>query len=377
MNESKIAILQVADTGPLESLVVMLRSVGYECYLPNNRLKGMLRNVGCDTVINVSDLVANMGYEPPLPLDEVGISSMYKSNTLYVDVKAHRNYEKVVQQWPNLKNRVLWYRINGGKPEIVPGKGDEVNPPCPILTPNLWYADKEIPDNTPLEYEKMVDPGECYIGETMMPPGRNMKLAPWKEKSYAVWPPFYRIDEYYPKLGRKYPYGPPVCLIHNLEGWGYGKLIEPLKKLGVQFYGQGSPNGLIPHSKVPELLSNALCMIHLKSSDAPGYALYESLAAACPVVCSRRLIWRNRMESLFLPGETCQVFDRETHEPLSDEDVNQCMYDIGNCIKNLSDRQYNNYIGLSGRARLKEVCWSSSNPSDVSSLNEFMRRNFQ
>lgn len=31
----KTAILQVADTGPLESLVVMLRSVGYECFLPD------------------------------------------------------------------------------------------------------------------------------------------------------------------------------------------------------------------------------------------------------------------------------------------------------------------------------------------------------
>ena len=50
----KLAILQCCDTGPLESLVVMLRSAGIKCALPSEALKRQLRDLGCDTVLDIA-----------------------------------------------------------------------------------------------------------------------------------------------------------------------------------------------------------------------------------------------------------------------------------------------------------------------------------
>lgn len=353
--------MNVADTGPLESLVMMLRSVGYQCYLPDSRLKDRLRKAGCDTVLNISDLVKQMGYSRPFPqnpLPEIG-EKAFPAADLYVDVKAHRNYPKVVAEWPSLAGKVLWYRINGGKPEHVVRQcpacveqqqkattwrircpecvdcGDEIDPPCPVLTPNLWYRGKD--------------------------------------NAYAVWPPFYRYREYPERIGTS-KYEAPVCLIHNLKGWGYGRLIDSMRDLGVRCYGEGSPDGLVQHSRVKTILRHAKAMIHLKSSDAPGYALYEALAAACPVVVTRRLIWRNKMEDLFIPGVTCHVFDRETHDPLSDDDVTACTEEVRLALDAISDPEHNRKIGEAGRRRLKEVMWKEESDSD--SLAEFMRKYF-
>lgn len=333
----KKAILQVADTGPLESLVVMLKSAGYQCYLPNNALRRALTDLGCDTVIDVDHLVSSMGYERPVALPEAGPDAITRISDgthpgIYVDVKAHRNLPRVCERWPGLKNKTLWYRINGGMPEHVVNArgdhGDEVNPPCPVLTPNQWYGSP--------------------------PPDEH-----WVSKgAYVCWPPFYRFGDYHDKLGRKADnYAPPVCLIHNLTGWGYGRLVEPLRSLGVCCYGAGSPDGLVEHARVPIMLSVARAMVHMKSSDAPGYALYEAMAAACPVVCTRRLIWRCRMQDLLIPGETCLVFDRETHDGLTDEDVVDCTEEVRDHLADLRDPGYNRKIGEAGHRRLKEIMW--------------------
>jgi hypothetical protein len=348
------AILQVADTGPLESLVVMLRAVGWVCKMPNVVLRRELRSLGCDTVLDVADLVRGMGYEDPLAIDEAGPEEMAGPSTVYVDVKAHRNGPKVWAKWSNLIDRTLWYRINGGRPEVVPGAGDEVDPPCPVLTPNQWYRDSEA-----------IQSLTC-------------------RRAYVCWPPFLRFDDYYSKHPRPFGtsdlppvYDGPLCLVHNLYGWGYGALVHRFRaELGVRCYGAGSPDGLLPHYHVPRLLLTALAMVHLKSSDAPGYALYEALAAGCPIVCTRRLIWRNRMQDLLIPGETCLVFDRETHEGLSEEDVHQCTAEAKAALERLRDPTENRRIGLAGRERLKALMWSPDRPGDVSSLQTFLQRMF-
>lgn len=111
-----------------------------------------------------------MGYENPfyLPLAD---PNMMQTTDLFVDVKAHQTYHRIIEKWPNLKNKVLWYRINGGKPEHVIDKrgdhGDEVNPPCPVLTPNQWYKE-----------------------------GSGDDLA------YTCYPPFHRFSNYYQRYGR-------------------------------------------------------------------------------------------------------------------------------------------------------------------------------
>lgn len=341
----RLAILQCADQGPLESLVAMLNSVGYGCALPSEALRSRLRSLGCDTVLSPADLTRGMGYDPPAPLPEAGTADMERA-ALYVDVKAHRNGPKVWREWPALKGRTLWYRINGSRPEHVINErgdmGDEINPPCPVLTPNLWYAEE----------------------------------GPWGGRAYACWPPFVRFGEYGPRRAWNGggPWDDSVCLLHNAKGWGYRALFPAMRRLGVRIYGASSPDGLIQHSQVRHLLSRALCMVHLKSNDAPGYSLLEALAAGCPVVCTRRLIWRCRMHDLLIPGKTCLVFDRETHDPLSDADVADCTREVGEHLDRLRDPVENRRIGLAGHERLKDVMWREDR--DGESLRGFFRRNF-
>lgn len=348
----KLAILQMADTSPAESTRAVLECAGYRVVMPNDRLRAELRSIGCDTVLSPKDLERGMGYEPCNPLfDEVGPEAMDKCD-LYCDIKAHRSYPKIVRRWPRLEGKILWTRIQGGKPEHVINArgdhGDEVNPPCPVLTPNMWYADS-------------LDIASPAYGK------------PWAGRAYAHWPPFVRMaDHLAPRdVG---PYRQPICLIHNLTGWGYGALVPSMHDLGVACYGAGSPDGLVDHREIPVRLANALCMVHLKSNDAPGYALYEALASACPVVCTRRLIWRNRMQDLLIPGETCLVFDRETHDGLTTEDVVECTREVREHLKALGDRKYNRKIGEAGRKRLKKVMWDEDR--DGESFRTWMRGMF-
>lgn len=340
----KLAILQVADSGPLESLVVMLRSAGIDCALPSTDLKNQLRDLKCDTVVDVDWLVREWGYDQPMELPIAGPVDMERRDVLYVDTKGHRNGPLVWGRWPHLKDRTLWYRINGGKPEHVIRKdgfdcGDEVNPPCPVLTPNQWYKD-----------------------------GAGDDLA------YTCWPPFHRVAEY-DTLRTDKKYDAPICLIHYARGWGYETLFDRFRDgLGVKIYGRGSPDGLISHREVGARLTSALAMVHLKSNDAPGYAIYEAMAAGCPIICTRRLIWRCRMQELLEPGVTCLAFDRETHDGLSQEDAVACYNEVDGHLESLRDQGYNRKIGNAGKERLRSLLWREDR--DGVSLRNFMERNF-
>lgn len=356
----KKAILQVADTGPLESLVVMLRSVGYACHLPTKGLQNHLRGLGLDTVYEVEHLVRHWGYDRPFALPE---ADRLGDCDLYVDVKAHRNGPTLWLTYPELKNKTLWYRINGGepglssqtKPPSMDPASSECYPPCPVLTPNQWYK----PPFGPYESALDVLPRATY------------------NRAYCCWPPFYRFDEYDPARRAREGYAVPLCLIHRADKWGYGDLIEPVRKLGVGVFGVGSPDGLIQHKEVKERLHHALAMVHLKSNDAPGYALYEALAAGCPIILPERLVWRCRMQELFVHGETCLMFrDGETHAALTPEQVSQCREEIKDHLTWLSFPANNRRIGEAGRARLVEVMWSENRPEDMASLAAFMGRHF-
>lgn len=355
--KTKIAILQVADVGPLDSLVQMLQSIGITCTLPSRAVKDAMRSIGCDTVLDIADLVRSGSYDPPFyKLQEAGLADLNRSDTILVDIKAHRSYAKIVAKWPALTNRVLWYRINGGMPEHVINDrgdhGDELNPPCPVLTPNQWYAGNV----------------SAYDAPKCSRDGR----------AYACWPPFVAIGDYVPSYRDGYGhFDRPFCLVHNLAGWGYGALADKFRDLGIALHGERSPDGLLHHREVPTRLSKALAYVHLKSSDAPGYALYEALAAGCPVICTRRLIWRCRMQSLLIPGETCLVFDRETHDGLTVEDTVQCEQEVRGHLKALTDLAYNRRIGTAGRAQLEKVMWSKDRPDDVASLQAFIERHYK
>lgn len=375
----KTAILQVADTGPLDSLVHMLEFAGYDCYLPNSQLYDELAALGCDTLVRVESLVRNWGYEMPLLQREAPPSLMEKCD-LFVDIKAHRNAERVWKRWPHLRNRTLWYRINGGKPEHVVNfrgdMGDEANPPCPILTPNLWYGLDEIPCPN-CRGEVLIENKSAWMSGFAPRgcpgcEGWGRVAAPWKNKAYAFWPPFVKFHEYQiPREPRRFT--APLCLVHNFKGWGYS-LVGDLcrERLGLQILGRGSPDGLIDHKEIPVRLSNTLAYVHLKSCDAPGYALYEALAAACPLIVPRRLIWRNRMQDLFEADKTCLVFDRETHDSLTPETAWACFSEIEEGLRRISNPEESKHIGEAGRARLQQLMWNRER--DGAGLLEFMKR---
>lgn len=364
-----IAIINCPDTGPLESLVVMLRSAGYACLYPDKELRSQLRSTGHDYVLEPQDLVERMGYERPFQLTPATPRHMEHCE-LYVDIKAHKFYPHLCKRWPRLEGRVLWYRINGGRPEHVVNArgdhGDEVNPPCPVLTPNQWYR---VTGET--EYQGQDQYGHCTINWP----------TPWREslrqgRFYTCWPPFYRFGDYYDLQRRSGSNHPAVCLIHNVQGWGYQDLVPNMRALGVRIYGAGSPNGLVQHNQVPILLRSALAMVHLKSSDAPGYAIYECLAAGCPLICTRRLIWRCRMQELLIPNETCLVFDRETHDGLTPADVESCTAEVKQHLDRLTNPDENKRIGMAGHRRLRDIMWSEHKQQDVESLRDFFTHNF-
>lgn len=346
----KIAICQVADTGPLESLVVMLNAAGYSVLLPNQSLKRHLVDLGCTNVLDQETLVLSGSYCPALPLSHAGIEEMNRAD-LYVDTKAHVNGAKVRRRWPNLANKILWYRINGDKP-VITEQGDEINPGCPILTPNQWYKD---------------DPTD-YVGYAVKA-GGVFGRENWGSMAYVCWPPFYRFKEHGPR--RAPPHTPPICLINGFSGWGYEPCAREMREiLQVAIHGIGAPDGLFPHNLVKERLRTALAYVHLKSSDAPGYALYEALASGCPCIVSRRLIARQRFYKLFVPGETCAVFDAESG-PL---DSAQCIGEVRQALIELSRPALNVRIGSAGRDRLKEIMWDAD--VNTGSFRRFMEERF-
>lgn len=357
------AILQVADTGPLESLVLMLRSAGYVCWTPNEALRRELAKLGGLVLSNVQ-LQRTMGYEAPtLEIPEAGPAAM-PSADLYVDVKAHRTHDALVAKWPNLKGRILWYRINGGKPE----EGVESNPPCPVLTPNQWYAaHPSFSNQWGDELEPMHECDVCHERVRGLH-GIQMHRCPWN--AYVMWPPFHGIDRY-DTPRPKHVYSDPICLVHNVNGWGYQDFVPIARRLGVKVFGRGSPDGLIDHQHVPQLLKTALAYVHLKSNDAPGYAIYEAMASGCPVVCTRRLIWRCRMGDLLEPGVTCLAIDRETHDPLSAADLKSMEEELQSHMDALRSIDFNQRIGEAGRQRLKSLLWA-----DKEGFQEWMRRSF-
>lgn len=341
----KRAVIQCVDTGPLESLVYMLRAVGYECYLMSPQVRDRLRSYGCDTVYDVSAMMRQEGVEmpfkeAPLPLADI---STFASCDLYVDVKAHRNGPKVWPHYPQLNRRTLWYRINGGEPTVVPGKGDEVNPLCPILTPNQWY-------------------------------GRQ----PYKsDRTYTCWPPFLRFNEYYDVNGRD-PCEQPLCFVHNIIGWGFGGHTKGMCNLGVRIHGNGAPHNLVQHATIPSLLSKAAAYVHLKMNDAPGYALYEALAAACPILLSQRMLHKCLMDDVYVDGQTCLLYDfvdlAMVHHGHTDMEISRNCEQVAAHLERLKDPSENRRIGLAGHERLKELMWREDR--DLGSLAEFMGRNF-
>jgi hypothetical protein len=331
----KTAILQLADAGPVESTAAMLQSAGYRVFLPDDELKDILRSLGCDTVLDAKALTEGMGYDP-IDFPEAEPEVMDYCD-LYLDVKG-RNIPKVVAQWPRLEKRSAWIRYNGGEPVITDHGGDEINPGCPIITANMWYRGRQ--------------------------------------DSYVCWVPFVRFHEYLPRLDldvAKPKWTDPLCLIHNVDGWGYRQVVPLVRAMGVRCHGShGSPDGLIPHSAVPAALSTALAYVSLRSNDCPGYAMYEAAAAACPMILPRRLISRMQMQDWLVEGETCLCFDGHEPTPIHPQ---ECALEIKAALNRLRNPAENERIGQAARSRLLELMWNEGR--DGGDFRAWMERVFE
>lgn len=351
----KIALCRVSDTEPLLSLVTMLEYCGYECVLPDRRLRDYLRSIGCTNVDEFEDMRDRWGAEmPPNRLRDVGPSGL-DSCDLYVDVNAFHNGPIL---WPycresRLEKKTLCYFINGGPPRNTPDKGDGITLTCPVMTTNQWY----VTDTCQI----MMTENEDGTGKVSWAKSDfTTRPAPWRDKSYVFYPSFERWDRVVPRTPDFS--GSPVCFCHNVMGWGYGEYVGEARKLGCKFYGGGSsPDGLVPHGEVFQRLATAPCVVYLKGGGAVDYAVLEAMAMGVPVIVPRKYIEDTRLEALL----GCSV-------PLPEDSLTTNLENILEVVMKVQARNFS--LGETGKQKVKELCWQPER--DGPGFQEWMERMF-
>lgn len=377
-----LAILQMADTPQIESSAVMLRAAGYDTIkICGPILRQELQRAGCDTVLSLESMIA-LGYDSLDSSIEQASSNDMGRCDLFVEIKV-RNIAKIRERWPRLRSRVVWWRVNGAQPEICPRGGDEVNLPCPVITACFWYGCHRYRQPAAAQSQSLLEheASRPITLEGLLDYHRQATPAGDFGMAYTFWPPYPRSAEY-DRIDRakaraaRGAYREPYCLCHNVRAWGYGEIVDDVAALGVSFYGNGSPHSQVSHRQVPGIALDALALVHLKSVDCPGWALYEALLAGCPVVIGRLLNSRMLAYDLLKDGETCLEFGvpASLEYGRGDPDLSKCLADIRTALERLKDSAENRRIGEAGRRRLNELMWRADRHGD--SFHGFMRRWF-
>lgn len=374
---SRLAIIQNGDSPQLESTAVMLRAAGYDDVRYCGRaLRNALQAAGCDTVLGVEQMYA-LGYDRvDGSIREASPADMDRCD-LFCEIKV-RNVPLVARRWPRLAKQIVYVRVNGSEPEICPRGGDEVNLPCPVVTACLWYGHPryritDASETKSAENHREGPPitlDDILADHAALVPGDN-------GMAYTCWPPYPRSGDY-DRTDRSTlaGYEPPYSLCHSTGAWGYGPIVDDCVKLGVRCYGNRSPHGQVPHRAVAGIAARALCLVHLKSVDCPGWALYEALLSGCPVVTGRLLNSRMLAYSLLEHGETCLEFGVPASRRYGRGDMNypQCLTDIAAALERLRDPAENRRIGEAGRKRLRDLLWTPER--DGAGFRAFMARHF-
>ena len=270
-----------------------------------------------------------------------------KDCDLFVVVK-HYMINQVLTMFPFLKDKLLWFDINGGVPDQhIKANSYKTYPslvPAPYASANKRYTDSS-------EYNVS---GPRYI----------------------CYPPLHRSQKQAALRQPRVINGNAICLVHNPYKWGYGWIVDPLRRRGVRFYGSHkAPMGLLPQGDVLRFLSGSLCYVHAKSHDCPGYSLYQSMLVGCPVIVTSEFVKFTRFTDLYVHEETCLIAEDSLDPDLSKRALKLTRQFV-DLIDSLKDPVRNKKLGEAGRDRLLSLMWSPDRKSDVDSFRTFINNNF-
>jgi len=315
-----LAILNVPQAESIQSIALMLNSVGYHTKPVGTQIAGWLRrHVSCPQHIKAAPGGATV--------------AELQQCSLYVTIRP--GYLPQLREHLPDNVRLLWFEINGGLPGKVlkrKHKQRSLQVTTPYVGANRWYA-----NDSPL-----------------LPTGPR----------YVCYPP-YADAARYTSTNRGSPTNSPLCLVNAPERWGHGCAVKPLRAVGVQFWGRGTQNGYLPHRQVPSTLQAALCYVHVKSRDCPGYSLYQAMLTGCPVVVSDAFLWNTRYTDLYQDEMTCLVARGEGKK-------DRLVESYIACINSLQDSALNRRIGQAGKQRLLELMWCSNR--DAEGFQAFLER---
>lgn len=297
------------DTKPAESLALMLESLGHEVFMLTDQAIQKYYKQGYRGGVT-SDLLKSMGYYQA----RIKPTDTLEGFDMFFDLKL-QDLEAMLEIHPDIKGAL--YVINGGCDGY-----EHYGLHYPTITNNFWI-----------------------------------------KNAFHVWSP--PVDDYTPReeMGKDTPIG----LLHNAYGWGFTSYInEIVKKTEVRIYGDyGSPAGKIKNEQVEEKMRDSLCFLHLKSSDCPGWALYEAFETATPVVLPSLLAARMKMEEMYIDGETCltfgdNIFEQDKDDPRIireevDKEMPAAIDELCEKVEKLKDPEYNKKIGMQGHLHWKKL----------------------
>lgn len=331
----RTAVLHVPQADCEPAMAEMLQAAGYATLGIGRDLARLINKAGVKPGVSSS-------LRPQAGPDDL------RRCDLFVTVK-HYNLPLLLRAFPFLQGKLLWFDINGGEPgkyiDPAPQKTYPWTVPVPYVSANKRYA----------EGTKTTGP------------------------RYVCWPPLIEAekDRHLNLAHRRESSGPPLCLVHNAYHWGYGWAVDGLREqVGLKAYGShGSPDGLLPPDRIPNLLRTAVCYIHLKGHDCPGYSLYRALLAACPVILTRQFVEFTGFTDLYEDGQTCLMVDDDASLDFparSDLLVANFAAAIGRLKR---DPDLAKRIAGQGRRRLNDLMWRTDR--DGPSFEQFLQTAFK
>lgn len=310
----------------------MLRSAGYEVSMLNDQAINTLRGKGYTGGVSRQEL-NSMGYtEPNMPM--VGLEGLTGAD-LFVDLKT-AYLDSFVRLYSDIP--VLHFLINGGKDDY-----DNCGFSYPVATANMWV----------------------------------------EGNAFKVWLPFDNVHNLKPRE-QKSAYTVPIGLLHNAKNWGFGHMLqEIMDRTGVRIYGAGSPGGVLHNSKLAEVFATTVGLLHIKSNDCPGYALYEAMEAGVPLILCEQMLDRMKMRDLYEEGVTCELWGGDFYDKKYCQETgltkewfrdnpSGVIDGMMVALEKLKDPAYNEKIGKAGHKRFHELTdWTPKKRKDfVKFLND-------